>query len=189
MSTVDKKLMDQMFRLTKNTIASVSEKNDRVLGGARVSEIEDVTRVVVERGLRSLPLEQRVLLESERDRRTLELGRSQVLRLLGTWGMMSVDAVQEEFPRSDVPALLDALEQEGVVTCFVDASLGSGQQVVALTEEGKRQFSAREDAWNERAGLLFSQLNEYEKMQLYLLLRKMQGTPAYEPQAALPASA
>lgn len=189
MSTVDKKLMDQMFRLTKNTIASVSEKNDRILEGARVSEVEEVTRTVVERGLRSLPLEQRVLLESERDRRTLELGRSQVLRLLGTWGMMSVEAVQDEFPRTDVPALLDTLEHEGLVTCFVDASLGSEQRVVALTDEGKCQFAAREDVWNERAGMLFSQLNEYEKMQLYLLLRKMQGTPAYEEPAPLPASA
>lgn len=189
MSTVDKKLMDQMFRLTKNTIVSVSEKSDQTLDGVRIAEDQEVIRSVVERGLRSLPLEQRVMIESERDRQARELGRSQILRLLGTWGVMSVDAVCAEFPRVDVPAFLEAYEREGVVTCYVDSSLGSEQKVVALTDEGKRRFAAQEELWNERAGALFGQLNEYEKMQLYLLLRKMQGTPAYESPATLPASA
>lgn len=189
MSTVDKKLMDQMFRLTKNTVASVSGKGDPTSRAVLSSGQQEVMRTVVERGLRSLPLEQRVLLESERDRQVLEIGRSQVLRLLGTWGVMSVDVVCAEYPNIDVPFFLDALEKEGLVTRFVDDSLGSEQEVVALTDEGKRQFSAQEELWNEKAGSLFAQLNEYEKMQLYLLLHKMMGTPAYESPATLPATA
>lgn len=55
--------------------------------------------------------------------------------------------------------------------------------MVMLTEAGKQMFSEQEEALEKRAEELFGDLTEGEKMQLYVLLRKVQGTPAYEPES------
>ena len=51
---------------------------------------------------------------------------------------------------------------------------------MSLSEEGKRQFARDEERLDSGTQDLFAPLNEYEKMQLYLLLRKMLGTPAFD---------
>lgn len=185
MSAVDKKLMDQVLRLGKRTAVSTADQY-----GSRLSEDNaaqrEVMRRVIERGMTSLPLEQRVLFGFERGQQAEELGRDQLLRLLGTWGSLTVDALSREFPHMDVDSFLGRYEAEGLIERKTLYTSEGEQEYVVLTDDGARQFALREGQWDEKAGELFSELselNEYEKMQLYLLLRKMMGTPAHDAQA------
>ena len=156
MSTVDKKLMDQVLRLSKGAALDATDHY-----GYRTQKREDTVRTIVERGIE-------------------EIGRDQILRLLGTWGAMTVDAIQSEFPSVETTVYLMRYEEEGLIERRTLVSGKGVQEVVVLTEEGKRRFAAQEEALDECAADLFSALTEYEKMSLYLLLRKMLGTPAYE---------
>ena len=67
MSTVDKKLMGQMLRFAKTVVITSANAKE----GASVSDCEkpgkrdaQYLRAIMERGLRTLPLEQRVLSEA-----------------------------------------------------------------------------------------------------------------------------
>ena len=165
MSAVDKKLMDQVLRLGKRTAVSTADQY-----GSRLSEDNAAQREVMRRVI-------------ERGQQAEELGRDQLLRLLGTWGSLTVDALSREFPHMDVDSFLGRYEAEGLIERKTLYTSEGEQEYVVLTDDGARQFALREGQWDEKAGELFSELNEYEKMQLYLLLRKMMGTPAHDAQA------
>ena len=182
MSAVDKKLMDQVLRLGKRTAVSTADQYGSRLGEDNAAQREAMRRVI-ERGMTSLPLEQRVLFGFERGQQAEELGRDQLLRLLGTWGSLTVDALSREFPHMDVDSFLGCYEAEGLIERKTLYTSEGEQEYVVLTDDGARQFALREGQWDEKAGELFSELNEYEKMQLYLLLRKMMGTPAHDARA------
>lgn len=185
-STVDKKLMGQMLRFAKTVvIASANAKE-----GASVSDCEkpgkrdaQYLRAIMERGLRTLPLEQRVLSEAAFDKRAFDLGKVFVIRQLGIWEMMSYETLRRDSEYMAFPELLDGMEKEGLVKCVVDTVDGEDNDVVMLTEAGKQMFSEQEEALEKRAEELFGDLTEGEKMQLYVLLRKVQGTPAYESES------
>lgn len=187
MSTVDKKLMYQMLRLTKATVETVTSEHGQTSASQKevsTPPVKELARTVFERGIKTLPLEQRILLNAEQDKHSFEMGRSHIVMLLGTWGVMGKDTVEEECNRSLVPDLLPRLIEEGTVRCYVDSSLGSEQEVVTLTEAGQELFNEREGRLNDKASVLFESLNEHEKIHLYLLLRKLMGTPAYEGDAS-----
>ena len=59
-----------------------------------------------------------------------------------------------------------AWKKEGLVKRIVDTVDGEDNDVVMLTEEGKRMFSEQEEALEKRAEELFGDLTEGEKMQL-----------------------
>ena len=172
MSTVDKKLMGQMLRFAKTIVITSANAKE----GASVSDCErpgkrdaQYLRAIMERGLRTLPLEQRVLSEAAFDKRAFDLGKVFVIRQLGIWEMMSYETLRRDSEYVAFPELLDGMEKEN--------------DVVMLTEAGKQMFSEQEEALEKRAEELFGDLTEGEKMQLYVLLRKVQGTPAYEPES------
>ncbi len=178
MSTVDKKLMDQMLRFAKDAV--VEGVNDmRGDNGSKRLNSRDVhvARAIMERGMRTLPIEQRVLSEAAFDKRAFDLGRIYVIRQLGIWEVMSYDALHRESENVAFPELIDGLVHEGLVRRVTDSD---NRDVLMLTEEGKELFAQQEQRLDEHAGEMFERLTEGEKMQLYLLLRKMMGTPAYE---------
>ena len=98
--------------------------------------------------------------------------------------MMRYEDLHRESEYVAFPELLDGLEEEGLVKRVADNADGEERDIVMLTEAGKQLFSEQEVALEKRADELFGNLTEGEKMQLYLLLRKMQGTPAYESETA-----
>ena len=172
-STVDKKLMGQMLRFAKTVVITSANAKE----GASVSDCEkpgkrdaQYLRAIMERGLRTLPLEQRVLSEAAFDKRAFDLGKVFVIRQLGIWEMMSYETLRRDSEYVAFPELLDAVD-------------GKDNDVVMLTEAGKQMFSEQEEALEKRAEELFGDLTEGEKMQLYVLLRKVQGTPAYESES------
>ena len=186
MSTVDKKLMGQMLRFAKTVVITSANAKE----GASVSDCEkpgkrdaQYLRAIMERGLRTLPLEQRVLSEAAFDKRAFDLGKVFVIRQLGIWEMMSYETLRRDSEYVAFPELLDGMEKEGLVKRGVDPVDGEDNDVVMLTEAGKQMFSEQEEALEKRAEELFGDLTEGEKMQLYVLLRKVQGTPAYEPES------
>lgn len=188
MSTVDKKLMYQMLRLTKNVIAAAADQKHAILPSdenPRALQAAELTRAVIERGIKTLPLEQRILFNAEQDQRSFERGRNRIVSLLGTWGVMSKEVVAQECEQTLIPHLFDRLIDEDIIQCTTDSSLGCEQEVITLTEAGQELFIEREQVINDTAGSLFQSLNEHEKMHLYLLLRKLMGSPAYES-GALP---
>ncbi len=184
MSTVDKKLMDQMLRFAKDVVV---EGVDDMRGGdsprALNSRDVHVMRAIMERGMRTLPIEQRVLSEAAFDKRAFDLGRMYVIRQLGIWEVMSYDVLHHESEYVAFPELIDGLVDEGLVRRVADSSEGEQRDVLMLTDAGKELFAQQEDRLNEHAGEMFERLTEGEKMQLYLLLRKMMGTPASESSA------
>ncbi len=184
MSTVDKKLMDQMLRFAKDVVV---EGVDDMRGGdsSRALNSRDVhvMRAIMERGMRTLPIEQRVLSEAAFDKRAFDLGRMYVIRQLGIWEVMSYDVLHHESEYVAFPELIDGLVDEGLVRRVSDSSEGEQRDVLMLTDAGKELFAQQEDRLNEHAGEMFERLTEGEKMQLYLLLRKMMGTPASESNA------
>ena len=97
--------------------------------------------------------------------------------------MMSYETLRRDSEYVAFPELLDGMEKEGLVKRVVDTVDGKDNDVVMLTEAGKQMFSEQEEALEKRAEELFGDLTEGEKMQLYVLLRKVQGTPAYEPES------
>ncbi len=182
MSTVDKKLMDQMLRFAKDAV--VEGVND--MRGADASKRLNsrdvhVARAIMERGMRTLPIEQRVLSEAAFDKRAFDLGRIYVIRQLGIWEVMSYDALHRESENVAFPELIDGLVHEGLVRRVTDSD---NRDVLMLTDEGKELFAQQEQRLDEHAGEMFERLTEGEKMQLYLLLRKMMGTPSYENSAS-----
>ncbi len=184
MSTVDKKLMDQMLRFAKDVVV---EGVDDMRGGdssrALSSRDVHVMRAIMERGMRTLPIEQRVLSEAAFDKRAFDLGRMYVIRQLGIWEIMSYEVLHRESEYVAFPELIDGLVDEGLVRRVADSSEGEQRDVLMLTDAGKELFAQQEDRLNEHAGEMFERLTEGEKMQLYLLLRKMMGTPASESSA------
>lgn len=187
MSTVDKKLMGQMLRFAKTVVVASANAQS----GTSVSDSEkpvkrdaEYVRAIMERGIRTLPLEQRILSEAAFDKRAFDLGRVYVIRQLGIWEMMRYEDLHRESEYVAFPELLDGLEEEGLVKRVADNADGEERDIVMLTEAGKQLFSEQEVALEKRADELFGNLTEGEKMQLYLLLRKMQGTPAYESETA-----
>ena len=63
-------------------------------------------------------------------------------------------------------------------------SMGKTTTWLYLPNRARQMFSEQEEALEKRpAEELFGDLTEGEKMQLYVLLRKVQGTPAYEPES------
>lgn len=187
MSTVDKKLMGQMLRFAKTVVVASANAQS----GADASDCEKLVkrdaeymRAIMERGIRTLPLEQRILSEAAFDKRAFDLGRVYVIRQLGIWEMMRYEDLHRESEYVAFPELLDGLEEEGLVKRVADNADGEERDIVMLTEAGKRLFSEQEAALEKGADELFGALTEGEKMQLYLLLRKMQGTPAYESETA-----
>ena len=181
MSTVDKKLMDQMFRFAK----------DAVVKGVHDCEGEDakrhfnrtdaqIMRYYMERGMRTMPFEQRILSEEAFDKRALDLGRIFIVRQLGTWEAMSYERLNRESEMIGFPELLNSLVKEGLVRRATSTIDGKTHDVLLLTEEGKRLFEEQEARLDAHANELFENLTEPEKMQLYILLRKMMGTPACE---------
>lgn len=186
MSTVDKKLMYQLLRLTKNVVATTNDpKHQNVMSDEHSTglPVTDLARGILERGIKTLPLEQRILINAEQDQRTFERGRNRIVSLLGTWGVMSKEVVEQECEQALIPGLFDRLIDEEIIRCTTDSSLGYEQEVITLTETGYDLFAERELAINNIASSLFQSLNEHEKMHLYLLLRKLMGTPAYESDA------
>lgn len=186
MSTVDKKLMGQMLRFAKTVVITGANAKE----GTSVSDCEkpgkrdaQYLRAIMEQGLRTLPLEQRVLSEAAFDKRAFDLGKVFVIRQLGIWEMMSYETLRRDSEYVAFPELLDGMEKEGLVKRIVDTVDGKDNDVVMLAEAGKQMFSEQEDALEKRAEELFGNLTEGEKMQLYLLLRKVQGTPAYESES------
>ncbi len=182
MSTVDKKLMDQMLRFAKDAV--VEGVND--MRGADASKRLNsrdvhVARAIMERGMRTLPIEQRVLSEAAFDKRAFDLGRVYVIRQLGIWEVMSYDVLHRESENVAFPELIDGLVHEGLVRRVTDSD---NRDVLMLTDEGKELFAQQERRLDEHAGEMFERLTEGEKMQLYLLLRKMMGTPSYENSAS-----
>ncbi len=185
-STVDKKLMGQMLRFAKTVVITSANAKE----GASVSDCEKpgkrdarYLRAIMERGLRTLPLEQRVLSEAAFDKRAFDLGKVFVIRQLGIWEMMSYETLRRDSEYMAFPELLDGMEKEGLVKRIVDTVDEKDNDVVMLTEAGKQMFSEQEEALEKRAEELFGDLTEGEKMQLYVLLRKVQGTPAYESES------
>lgn len=185
-STIDKKLMGQMLRFAKTVVITSANAKE----GASVSDCEkpgkrdaQYLRAIMERGLRTLPLEQRVLSEAAFDKRAFDLGKVFVIRQLGIWEMMSYETLRRDSEYMAFPELLDGMEKEGLVKRVVDTVDGEDNDVVMLTEAGKQMFSEQEEALEKRAEELFGDLTEGEKMQLYVLLRKVQGTPAYESES------
>ncbi len=178
MSAVDKKLMDQMLRFARDVVV---EGVDDMRGGddARRLSSRDahVVRAIMERGMRTLPIEQRVLSEAAFDKRAFDLGRIYVIRQLGIWEVMSYDALHRESENLAFPELIDGLVDEGLVRRVTDSD---NCDVLMLTDAGKELFAQQEGRLDEHAGEMFERLTEGEKMQLYLLLRKMMGTPASE---------
>lgn len=182
MSTVDKKLMDQMLRFAKDAV--VEGVNDmRGDNGSKRLNSRDVhvARAIMERGMRTLPIEQRVLSEAAFDKRAFDLGRIYVIRQLGIWEVMSYDALHRESENVAFPELIDGLVHEGLVRRVTDSD---NRDVLMLTDKGKELFAQQEQRLDEHAGEMFERLTEGEKMQLYLLLRKMMGTPSYENSAS-----
>lgn len=186
-STVDKKLMGQMLRFAKAVVITSANAKE----GTSVADCEkpgkrdaEYLRAIMERGLRTLPLEQRVLSEAAFDKRAFDLGKVFVIRQLGIWEMMSYETLRRDSEYVAFPELLDGMEKEGLVKRIVDTVDGKDNDVVMLTETGKQMFSEQEEALEQRAEELFGNLTEGEKMQLYLLLRKVQGSPAYESESS-----
>ena len=187
MSAVDKKLMDQMLRFAR-TVVAVSA-NARKGGGAEecgkpVKRDAEYMRAIMERGMRTLPIEQRVLSEAAFDKRAFDLGRMYVIRKLGTWEMVRYDDLHRESEYVAFPELLGGMVEEGLVQRVSSAEGEDSDDVVMLTEEGKELFAQQEALLDKRANELFGGLTEAEKMQLYILLRKVQGSPAYEGEDA-----
>ena len=184
MSTVDKKLMDQMLRFAKDVVV---EGVDDMRDGNSLRRLNSrdvhVARAIMERGMRTLPIEQRVLSEAAFDKRAFDLGRMYVIRQLGIWEVMSYDALHRESENMAFPELIDGLVDEGLVRRVTDLSDGEQRDVLMLTDAGKELFAQQEGRLDEHAGRMFERLTEGEKMQLYLLLRKMMGTPASESSA------
>ncbi len=184
MSTVDKKLMDQMLRFAKDVvIEGVDDMRDGNSSRRLNSRDVHVARAIMERGMRTLPIEQRVLSEAAFDKRAFDLGRMYVIRQLGIWEVMSYDALHRESENMAFPELIDGLVDEGLVRRVTDLSDGEQRDVLMLTDAGKELFAQQEGRLDEHAGRMFERLTEGEKMQLYLLLRKMMGTPASESSA------
>lgn len=187
MSAVDKKLMDQMLRFAKTVV--VTSANARA--GATTEECAkpgkrdaQYMRAIMERGIRTLPLEQRILSEAAFDERAFDLGRIYVIRQLGIWEMMSYKELHRESEYVAFPELVEGLEEEGLVKRTVVDCDGIQEEVMTLTDEGKKLFAEQEQLLDKRANELFGSLTEGEKMQLYLLLRKVMGSPAFESDQA-----
>lgn len=186
MSTVDKKLLDQVIRLAKSSVVSAAATKGVSLStsdGVRLDTPNPnlaTLQSIIQRGIATLPLEQRVMLGAETKGRVLSVAGDQLIRVIGTWGVMSSDVVRAECAHYTDPHVFDKLVEDGLLECYTDSSLGSEQELVTLSEAGKQRFAELEGTWDEQAEELFSPLNEYEKMQLYLLLRKMMGSPAAE---------
>ena len=184
MSTVDKKLMDQMLRFAKEVVVEGIDDMRGGNGSRRLNSRDvHVARAIMERGMRTLPIEQRVLSEAAFDKRAFDLGRMYVIRQLGIWEVMSYDALHRESENMAFPELIDGLVDEGLVRRVTDSSDGEQRDVLMLTDAGKELFAQQEGRLDEHAGRMFERLTEGEKMQLYLLLRKMMGTPASESSA------
>lgn len=175
MSAVDKKLADQIMRLGKNA-AHVLDLQYEGRFSEQGQKNRAAVRAVIERGMGTLPFEQRVLATQEYERGIVDTLRGRVVRLLGTWDSMDVDRFCAEFPQVEPERMIAYCEEEGII----DRSTIDGREVVSLSEEGKRQFARDEERLDSGTQDLFAPLNEYEKMQLYLLLRKMLGTPAFD---------
>ena len=184
MSTVDKKLMDQMLRFAKDVVVEgVDDMRDSNSSRRLNSRDVHVARAIMERGMRTLPIEQRVLSEAAFDKRAFDLGRMYVIRQLGIWEVMSYDALHRESENVAFPELIDGLVDEGLVRRVADSPDGEQRDVLMLTDAGKKLFAEQEGRLDEHAGEMFERLTEGEKMQLYLLLRKMMGTPISESSA------
>lgn len=186
MSTVDKKLMGQMLRFAKTVVVtSANAKESDTIAGCEKPGKRDAeyVRAIMERGMRTLPIEQRILSEAAFDKRAFDLGRVYVIRQLGIWEMMSYEDLHRESEYVAFPELLDGMIEEGLVVRVTDTAQGEERDIVMLTDAGKELFSEQEESLDKRAEELFGNLTEGEKMQLYLLLRKVQGTPAYESES------
>lgn len=186
-SAVDKKLMDQMLRFAK--IVVVTSANARA--GATTEECAQpgkrdaqYMRAIMERGIRTLPLEQRILSEAGFEKRAFDLGRMYVIRELGIWEMMSYGELHRESEYVAFPELMDGLVEEGLVKLVSLEAEEQQQEICMLTEAGKELFAKQEQALDKRADELFGNLTEAEKVQLYLLLRKVMGSPAFESDQA-----
>ena len=154
MSTVDKKLMGQMLRFAKTVVITSANAKE----GTSVADCEkpgkrdaEYLRAIMERGLRTLPLEQRVLSEAAFDKRAFDLGKVFVIRQLGIWEMMSYETLRRDGEYVAFPELLDGMEKEGLVKRIVDTVDGKDNDVVILTEAGKQMFSEQEEALEQRA--------------------------------------
>ena len=115
MSTVDKKLMGQMLRFAKTVVVtSANAKESDTIAGCEKPGKRDAeyVRAIMERGMRTLPIEQRILSEAAFDKRAFDLGRVYVIRQLGIWEMMSYEDLHRESEYVAFPELLAAVDVE-----------------------------------------------------------------------------
>ncbi len=181
MSAVDKKLMDQMLRFAKVVVSAGVEdiKGDSAKRHINGRDVRAV-RSLMERGMRTLPIEQRIMSEEAFDKRAFDLGRTYVIRQLGIWEAIDYETLHRESEMVAFPELIEGLVNEGLVRHVGDVCNGEERDMLILTEAGKELFAQQEDGLSAHAGEMFQNLTEPEKMQLYILLRKMMGTPACE---------
>gem|GEM_PF-1505135 len=150
MSTVDKKLMGQMLRFAKTVVITSANAKE----GTSVSDCErpgkrdaQYLRAIMERGLRTLPLEQRVLSEAAFDKRAFDLGKVFVIRQLGIWEMMSYETLRGVSEYVAFPELLDGRENKGLENALLTLSMGKTTTWLCLPKQASRCSPSKKRPW------------------------------------------
>lgn len=165
----------KMHQEEAKTIKTVSEEDP--LSGL------EVTLKALERGMRSLPLEERLFLDIQRGERDYMLSRDFILRLLGNEGSLTRAELEHECEGMYTfdKEVFAKMQQNDLIIISADPKGTTLNDMMTLTASGIATWKEIDQIRLSQAHQLFGTLSTEEKEQLLELLRKL--TPKLDAQS------
>lgn len=190
MTAIDREIMGQLMRGNRAFMKAFADRvqsheahADAAASDTASFDPHEVMRNAMRKGMSSLPLEQRILMQLGIEERESQQARRFVLLLFDSYGSLNRSAIKglsKEMPSVD-DEVIASLERDGLIEREGLAGLEQNG-TFCLSEAGEdavRQMVMKQD---EAAADLLSPLDEDEKAELYRLLNKL--TTGLKQQAA-----
>ena len=188
-SDLDRELMQAVILFFQRTYRAIIKMHQEEAKTIKMVSEEDplsgleVTLKALERGMRSLPLEERLFLDIQRGERDYMLSRDFVLRLLGNEGTLTRGELERECEGMHTfdKDIFTKMQQNDLIIVSVDPNGNAENDMMTLTASGIATWKDVDQIRLSQAHQLFGGLSEEEKEQLLKLLRKL--TPKLSAQA------
>ncbi len=188
-SDLDRELMQAVILFFQRTYRAIIKMHQEEAKTIKMVSEEDplsgleVTLKALERGMRSLPLEERLFLDIQRGERDYMLSRDFVLRLLGNEGTLTRGGLERECEGMHTfdKDIFTKMQQNDLIIVSVDPNGNAENDMMTLTASGIATWKDVDQIRLSQAHQLFGGLSEEEKEQLLKLLRKL--TPKLSAQA------
>lgn len=182
MAEIDREIMGQLMRGNRTFLKAFADRvYDRsfasegsALGDTGSFDPHEVMRSAMRKGMGSLPLEQRILMQLGIEERETQQARRFVLLLFDSYGSLNRTAIKglcRDVPNID-DEVIAGLERDGLIERegLADLAQNGTFCLSEAGEEAVRQMVMKQDA---AAADLLSPLDEDEKAELARLLRKL----------------